>query len=87
MHYATQYAHYSRDTYALGLHEHRYCFKGSDSASAAITAFGGQRDAISWYQDHRYLGSSEACWRMFFNKLTYMTHSCTRMVVDIPEER
>ena len=68
---------------------YKYLFKGADSASAAMHAVAKIVDQIGHYQDHRYLGASEAFWRLFQYKIHRMVHGgttlgVTRMVVELP---
>ena len=65
----------------------KYLFKGSDNASAAIHAHKRVLDQIGRYQDHRYLGSAEAAWRLFKFSIHDLTDHVERMIVEIPEER
>ena len=79
----------------------KYLFKGADSASAALHAYSGAPDRITDYQDRRYLGLSEAIWRLLefaihravarrpeqSHEVEPKTLNVERMVVEIPEER
>ena len=70
----------------------KYLFKGSDNASAALHATRHIADQIGHYQDHRYLGASEAFWRLFKFHIHSMTHdnkdlSVVRMKVELPNQR
>ena len=65
----------------------KYLFKGGDSASAAVHATSRILDKISHYEEKRYLGSSEAFWRLFKFPMHDMTNTVVRMVVQLPEER
>jgi hypothetical protein len=70
--------------------ECRYCFKGSDQASAAVHAMNGQMakaDQIGRYQDHRYLGAAEAAWRIFAFPIHRSTDHVERMSISLPENR
>ena len=79
----------------------KYLFKGADSASAALHATSREPDRILQYQDRRYLGSSEAIWRLMefaihravarlpdqSHEVEPKTLNVERIVVEIPEER
>lgn len=65
----------------------KYVFKGHDNASSAVHATKRHIDQIGNYQDHRYLGSAEACWRIFKFSIHESTETVYRMVVDIKSER
>ena len=65
----------------------KYVFKGHDNASSAVHATKRHIDQIGNYQDHRYLGSAEACWRLFKFSIHESTETVYRMVVDIKSER
>ena len=65
----------------------KYCFKGADSASAAIKATERVADKIGKYQDHRYLGSAEAAWRLFKFWMAENTDTVIRMSLKLPEEQ
>ena len=66
----------------------KYLFKGADNASAAIHAVSTELgDMIGRYQDRRYLGSSEAFWRIFKFKIHDLTDTVERMAVETPEDR
>ena len=79
----------------------KYLFKGADSVSAAQHAMNRVPDRIGDYQDHRYLGSSEAMWRLLefalhrsvarlpeqSHEIEPKTLNVERIAVEIPEER
>ena len=65
----------------------KYVFKGADNASAAVHATRRIQDRIGHYQDHRYLGSAEAFWRLFGFDTRWRSDTVYRMAVALPEER
>ena len=65
----------------------KYLFKGADSASAAVKATERVLDKIGHYQAHRYLGSSEAVWRLLKLLLANNTDTVIRMVAELPGQR
>ena len=65
----------------------KYCFKGADNASAAVKATQRIVDKIGNYQNHRYLGSAEAMWRLLKFWISENTDTVVRMLVDYPEQR
>jgi hypothetical protein len=65
----------------------KYCFKGADSASAAVKATERIIDRIGHYEAHRYLGAAEAVWRLLKLWISRNTDTVIRMLVDLPSER
>ena len=64
----------------------KYVFKGADSASAAINAIQRIPDHIGHFQDHRYLGSAEAFWRLYGFDTRWRSDTVYRMAVGLPGE-
>ena len=56
---------------------HKYCFKGSDRCMASLERT-NDIDEIKLYVDARYIGASEATWRIFGFKLHDESHSVIR---------
>ena len=65
----------------------KYCFKGCDNASAAVQATMNIADRIGTFQDLRYIGASEAIWRLFGYGVAALTESVMRFSVSLPEQR
>lgn len=60
---------------------HKYLQKGSDRATAEFEA-----DEIKQYINGRYIGSAEACWRLFEFPVGDISPSVTALVVHLPNE-
>ena len=67
----------------------KYIFKGADSATAAIRACQPchSGDEISEYERLRYIGSAEACWRIFDYAIVKSSDSYVRMYITLHGDR
>ena len=68
---------------------HKYIYKGHDSASAVISNKNNgsneiNHDEITHFVDSRYVGPSEAIWRILSKPLQEKSHSVVRLPVHLP---
>eukprot|EP00435_Cladocopium_sp_Y103_P060653 s247_g22.t1 len=62
----------------------KYTFKGHDRARIEVS---DRRDEIQEHLDARYLGATEAAWRLFEFPLHGQSHSVQRLIVHLPQEQ
>ncbi|XP_074596266.1 uncharacterized protein LOC141851422 [Brevipalpus obovatus] len=63
---------------------HKYIYKGYDAARVEIV---DNRNEILSYLTGRYVGATEAFWRMFAYHMHYQSHSIERLAIHLPSQQ
>ena len=72
---------------------HLYMNKGPDKMMVSVRLISkaeeenGQVNEVTQYQDVRYIGSSEACWRMYSFPMHFNSHTVFRLPVHLPGQQ
>ena len=72
---------------------HLYIHKGPDKMMVTLRSMSnketqqGEVNEITEYEDVRYIGSSEACWRLFAFPMHYSSHTVYRLAVHLPGQQ
>ena len=67
---------------------YKYLTKGHDRVGASIRQeTGTDKDEIENYVDARYMGSSEACWRLFKFDLSSKYPAVERLAIHLPQQQ
>lgn len=72
---------------------YKYVYKGYDSATVALgnentnDLLNAQIDEVQNFLSGRYVGSTEAVWRIYENPMHFQSHSIVRLDIHLPNEQ